>query len=563
LKPYSLTMLRSLCWALLLSPFSQANAADAPQTKPNIIVILSDDMGFSDIGCYGGEIATPNLDRLAADGLRFTQFYNGARCVASRASLLTGVYPHQAGIQPGDNERLNDRCVTIAEALQPAGYKNYCVGKWHLAGSGSKVGQSGKHNWPLQRGFDRYYGTIRGASSFFDPGTLTRDNEFISPYADPEYKPDSYYYTDAISDHACRFIKEHPAESPFFMYVAYTAAHWPMHALPEDIAKYQGKYDGGYEPIRQARYKKALELGVIGAESKLSPTEHDWNKVADKVWEADCMEVYAAMVDRMDQGIGKIIATLKQRGCLENTLVLFLHDNGGSPEGLNRKPPKAGQKPKSAGKPMRPDEIIADMIPRQMRDGSPQLGFGPPGAPNTFIAYGAAWANVSNMPFRKYKIQVHEGGIATPLIAHWPQGIKAKNELRRTPSHLIDLMATCLDVAGAAYPATRQDKPVTPLEGKSLVPAFAGAEIAREMLIWEHHGNRAIRVGEWKLVASGKTGEDDVKWELYNMAEDRSELNNLASKHPERVKEMSDLWLKHAHRTNILPWPISGEKEEH
>lgn len=548
---------------ILASPVSLP-AAEAPH-RPNIVVILSDDMGFSDLGCYGGEIQTPNLDKLAAGGLRFTQFYNTARCCPTRASLLTGLYPHQAGIghmmedKGKDSYRgdLNTRCLTIAEALKPAGYRNYAVGKWHVTRHTKPDGP--KHNWPLQRGFDRFYGTIHGAGSFYDPFTLTRDNNQISPHADPKYKPTTYYYTDAISDNAVRYIQHHHHDhddKPFFLYVAYTAAHWPMHALEKDIAKYKGKYDSGYEQIRQVRLEKARKLGLIDEKWAMSPPAGDWTKVKDKAWEARCMEVYAAMIDNMDQGIGRIVEGLRHTGQFDNTLVLFLQDNGGCAEPFGRAAPKT-QKEQARGDkptlpPMKPEELPKAMVPPQTRDGWPVL-MGPgvlPGPADTFIAYGQGWANVSNTPFREYKHWVHEGGISTPLIVHWPAGIKARGELRHQPGHLIDVMATCVDVAGAKYPAENQGGKITPLEGRSLVPAFANNIIEREAIYWEHEGNRAIRVDKWKAVAKSPAG----KWELYDMDADRTELHDQAAKESERVKEMVEKWEAWAKRANVLPW---------
>src|SRR5690349_15529314 len=332
-----------LCFLLFIAPYATRASVAAP--PPNLVVIMSDDMGFSDIGCYGGEIRTPTLDRLAAGGLRLTQFYNTARCCPTRASLLTGLYPHQAGIGhmmedrglDGYRGELTRRCVTIAEALRPAGYGTYAVGKWHVTKAIKPDGR--KDNWPLQRGFDRFYGTITGAGSFYDPSALTRDNTMITAAADPEYKPNQYYYTDAISDHAVKFIGEHhqiAVEKPLFLYVAYTAAHWPMHALDEDIAKYKGKYDGGYEPIRQARLARMKVLGLLPPDAELSPTAGDWNEVENKAWESRCMEVYAAMIDRMDAGISKIVGELQRTGRLENTLIFFLQDNGGCAELMGR-----------------------------------------------------------------------------------------------------------------------------------------------------------------------------------------------------------------------------------
>lgn len=535
--------------------------------RPNIVLIMSDDMGYSDIGCYGGEIKTPTLDRLAAGGLRLTQFYNTARCCPTRASLLTGLYPHQAGIghmmddkgRDGYRGDLNRRCATIGEVLRPAGYGTYAVGKWHVT-KGAQP-DSNNHNWPLQRGFDRFYGTITGAGNFYDPGTLTRDNTMISPVADELYKPKRYYYTDAISDHAIRFIGDHhqaTPDKPLFLYVAYTAAHWPMHALDEDIAKYQGAYDAGYEPIRRARYDRMLALGLIPPSTEFTATLGNWSEVPNKSWEARCMEVYAAMIDRMDAGIGRIVAELERTGRLENTLVFFLQDNGGCAETVGRqrnmvpveRPASPPLKPQPAG-------FIDTLVqPTRTRDGW-QVRRGPgvmPGPADTYIAYGQAWANVSNTPFREYKHWVHEGGISSPLIVHWPAGVKRRGELVRDPAHLIDIMATCVDVAAAPYPPARPTRDtaeaIQPLEGKSLAPTFSGQPIDREAIYWEHEGNRAVRIANWKLVAKGPAG----KWELYDIDRDRSEQHDLAAQHPERVRDMTAKWEAWANRAQVLPW---------
>jgi arylsulfatase len=539
----------------------------AAAERPNVLIILADDMGFSDLGCYGGEIQTPNLDRLAAGGLRFTQFYNTARCCPTRASLLTGLYPHQAGVghmvedrgREGYRGNLNRTSVTLAEVMRTAGYRTYMVGKWHVA-LGKNTGPDGpKDTWPLQRGFDRFYGTIQGAGSFFDPHTLTRDNTFISPYADPEYKPERFYYTDALSDHAARFIREHRRDhgaKPLFMYLAYTAAHWPMHALEKDIAKYKGMYDAGYGPVRQARLERMRKLGLIDPKWELTPQANSWEKVPDRAWESRCMEVYAAMIDNMDQGIGRIVAELERQGQLDNTLILFLQDNGGCAEGLGRAGDKKRPERARADKPtlsaMKPEELQRAMIPAQTRDGWPVLVGKKvlPGPPDTYIAYGQGWANVSNTPFREYKHWVHEGGISTPLIAHWPARTKAKGELRPQPGHLIDLMATCVDVGGAKYPLEFHGHKITPMEGRSLVPAFDNRAIDREAIFWEHEGNRAIRVGDWKLVAKGPAGA----WELYDLKADRTEMHDLAGKHPEKVKELIAKWEAWAKRAKVIPW---------
>lgn len=567
-------------WCLAASPTRSdagenrvATSPNANETKPNesqetikrktnFIVILSDDMGISDLGCYGGEIRTENLDRLAANGLRFRQFYNTARCCPTRASLLTGLYPHQAGVGhmmedrglPGYRGELNTQCRTIPEMLRPAGYRNYGVGKWHVTRHTSAKGP--KDQWPLQRGFDRFYGTIHGAGSFYDPSSLVRDNTMISAFADPEYEPETYYYTDAISEHAVRFLQEHhqvAGDQPFFLYVAYTAAHWPMHALPEDIARYRGKYDVGYETIRKTRYEKAKAIGLIPPELPLPDGVGRWAQVPDKKWEAACMEVYAAMIDRMDQGIGRIIAELEAQGELENTLLVYLQDNGGCAEGTGRQGNKNHPNIERPQAPtlavMSPTDFAASgSIPAQTRDGYP-VRMGPkvlPGPADTYVAYGENWANVSNTPFREYKHWVHEGGISTPLVVHWPNGISTPGQWRSQPGHLIDIAATLVDISGASYP-----KDAVPLEGRSLRPAFEDRPIDREALYWEHEGNRAVRMGNWKLVA--KHGKP---WELYDLSVDRIEAKNLIDEKPDLASKLKRMYEAYAARTHIAPWPL-------
>jgi arylsulfatase A-like enzyme len=546
--------------ALIAGNFSGSAAAQ----KPNIVILLSDDMGFSDIGCYGGEIRTPNLDALAAGGLRFTQFYNNARCCPTRAALLTGVYSHQAGIGhmvedsglPGYRGRLNFNTPTIAEALKPAGYRTYMTGKWHVGGANPKP-NGPKDTWPLHRGFEKFYGTIEGGGSFYDPTSLCRGDTFITPENDAAYKPAIFYYSDAITDNALQFLDEHRRESreqPFFIYVAYTAAHWPMHALPEDVASYRGAYAAGYDAIRTARFEGAKKLGVIDAQTQLSPATESWRKVADKSWEAHCMEVYAAMVDRMDQGIGRLVAALKQNGEFEHTLIFYLQDNGGCAEGMGRKS-NAEQIKEMVYRPFGPNDLQPQIWPpMQTRDGR-AVRTGPgvmPGPADTYIAYGRGWANVSNTPFREYKHWVHEGGISTPLIVHWPDGITARDELRRQPGHLVDLMATCLDVAGTDFPKQFGGGETVPLEGLSLRPAFANEALARDAIYWEHEGNRAIRIADWKLVAKGPK----APWELYDLSADRSELHDVASKEAARVHVMSTKWNAWAARSHVEPWPL-------
>jgi arylsulfatase len=535
-----------------------SEAAEA--ARPNILVILSDDMGYSDLGCYGGELATPTLDALATNGLRFTQFYNTARCCPTRASLLTGLYPHQAGVGHMTEDRgrdgyrgvLNRQSVTVAEVLRPAGYRTYMCGKWHVTRFAGENGD--RSTWPLGRGFEKFYGTIAGGGSFYDPTTLCRQNTLITVANDPEYRPDSYYYTDALSDNAVRFLKQHQTGTPgkpFFLYLAYTAAHWPMHAPEEAVRKYRGRFDTGYAPVREARLGRMKAIGLVPQDTELSPASDDWAGVKDKAWEARCKEVYAAMVETMDAGIGRIVEQLRAAGQLDNTLILFLQDNGACAENTGRT--DNGKGPGDL-KPMGPDQLQPRVQPpMQTRDGR-WVRSGPgvmPGPADTYVAYGRGWANVSNTPFREYKHWTHEGGISTPLVAHWPAGIRRDRagRLEHQPGHLIDIMATCVDLAGATYPAEFAGQAIKPREGVSLRPAFDGERLARtQPLFWEHESNRAVREGDWKLVA-----KEGGPWELYNIAADRTESHDLAASEPSRAKDLAAKWDAYAARANVLP----------
>jgi len=513
--------------------------------RPNVVVIMADDMGYSDIGCYGGEIDTPNLDRLAGAGVRFTNFYNTARCCPTRASLLTGLYPHQAGVGhmmddyglPGYQGDLNKQCVTLAEALKPAGYTTLMSGKWHV----TPAQEPSKDNWPRQRGFDRFFGTIHGAGSFYDPPSLTRENEPIVPEA-------GFYYTDAISSQAVDYIGEYAGDDPFFMYVPYTSPHWPLHARDEDIAKYKGRYEMGWDELRESRRKRMIQMGIVDERWPLTPRDPRvpaWKDAPNKEWEQRRMEVYAAQVDVMDRGIGRIVSRLEETGVLDNTLILFLADNGGCAEELD-------------------EDWKGLHIPTKTLDGRPvQLGNDPrymPGPEEGYQSYGVPWANASNTPFRLYKHWVHEGGISTPLIAHWPEGVTKPDSMNPEPGHLIDIMATCVDVAGAAYPAEFNGAPITPLEGKSLAPVIRGGEREpHEAIYWEHEGNRAVRQGKWKLVS--RWNEDGGgQWELYDLEADRTEMNNLAAGNPEKAAELAGLYESWASRSQVAPWR-SWEKE--
>ena len=497
---------------------------------PNIVLIMADDMGFSDIGCYGGEISTPNLDRLAANGLRFSQFYNTARCCPTRASLLTGLYPHQAGIGhmvgnrgiPAYQGYLNNQCLTVAEALKQAGYTTLMSGKWH-------VGEKRPH-WPTDRGFDRYFGLISGGTNYFK---LDRARQMAVD--DRPFTPEGedFYLTDAFSDQAVKLIDEAERDAPFFLYVAYTAPHWPLHAKPKDIAKYKGKYLEGWDVLREQRHARLVKVGIVDGQWQISARDKDApgrETVQDKELEDLKMAVYAAQIDCMDQGIGRILDEIREIGELDNTLVLFLADNGGCAEEIN--------------------------IPQ----GDPRNSWGdpkaPPGPGDSFRSYGLPWANASNTPFRMYKHWVHEGGIASPLICHWPEGIEQKNEIAHDVSHVIDIMATCLDVAESKYPGSYQAQPVLPTEGRSILPVLSGGQRERHpALFWEHEGNRAVRRNRWKLVSRFQPAENKQgPWELYNMESDRTETHDRASEKSETVVELSGLYDAWAARTGVVAW---------
>lgn len=545
------------------------------QQKPNILLIVSDDMGYSDIGCYGGLIGTPNLDRLADQGLQYMQFYNTARSCPSRASLLTGLHPHQAGIGHMTNDRgeegyrgdLNRHCVTIAQALKSAGYENYALGKWHVTRYMKQ--DSPKHNWPIQRGFDHFYGTISGGGSYYDPFSLCRGNKFVTPENDEEYTPqDTFYYTDALGDNAVLFLNEHKRqqeEKPFFMYVAFTAAHWPMQVPEKYVEPYKGKFDKGWDRLREEKYEQMVKAGIIRKKWKLSydNTVTPWDSVENKEFEIRCMEVYAGMVACMDENIGKMLDALEKNGQLENTLILFLQDNGGCAEDFGRRKIPFQVKVPEGKKlePMDKDELQTVLVPYRTRDGRPVYqGMGiMPGGADVFVGYGKGWAYLSDAPFKEYKHWIHEGGIATPLIVHWPAGIPVKGEKRWIPGQLPDIMATCVEVSSAVYPKVYEGEEIYPCEGRSLVPSFqTDRPDDSRYLFWEHEGNRAVRSGKWKLVHKARGNERDIEledWELYDMEKDRTEIHDLARKYPRIVRELSGEWEKFAERCQVKPWP--------
>ena len=490
--------------AVLLSLwFAFAAQAETNAPCPNIVLILADDMGFSDLGCYGSEIPTPNLDHFSAGGVRFTQFYNTPRCCPSRAALLTGLYSQEAGVGgmmedrglPGYHGELNDRCVTIAEVLRTAGYHTAMVGKWHLCHiyfDGKKQLNfetnepfwENKADWPLQRGFEQYYGTIHGVNSYFEPFSLVQNNTPI--------KPDrtNFYYTDVLTEHAVADISGYAGGGkPFFLYVAYTAPHWPMQAPEADIAKYRQTYLAGWDELRTNRYHKEIELGVINQDWPLSPRDprvQPWDNIPHKDWQANRMATYAAMIGHLDSGVGKIMAALKSKNLETNTLVVFLSDNGAC------------------------DEVVQPSfydIPSRTRDGRPvKVGNSDnsvfAGPVDVWQSYGVPWANVSDTPFRLYKHYTHEGGISSPFIASWPVVITNRGGLTGQIGHITDLMPTMVQIAGATYPQEFKGKPILPMEGKSLLPIWEGKTEARTApLFWEHEGNRAVRLGQWKLVS--------------------------------------------------------------
>lgn len=528
--------------------------------RPNIILILADDLGYSDPGSYGGEIHTPNLDYLAANGVRFTRFYNTSRCCPTRASLLTGLYNQQAGIgemttarnEPGYRGYLAENTVTLAEVLKEAGYHTAMTGKWHVSNTIEQPTPEAQLKWlnhqashpyfspveqyPVNRGFEKYYGNIFGVVDFFDPFSLVNGTKAV------EKVPDGYYHTDAINDTAVSYIKEFSREDkPFFLYVAHTAPHWPLQALPEDIKKYEDTYKAGWDATREARYKRMVEIGLIDpVTTPLSPRmgkELSWEKNPDKEWDARAMAVHAAMVDRMDQGIGRIIQTLRATGELDNTIILFLSDNGASPENCMRYGPGFDR-------------------PGETRDGQkihyPVNKKILPGPQTTFASIGERWANVVNTPYQYAKAQSYEGGVRTPMIAFWPKGIRSKGRFTSHLGHVMDFMPTFIEVAKARYPETYNGHNITPYTGASLLPAFEGKERGgHDMLYNEHYNARYVRDSAWKLVSlSG-----DTTWRLYRINQDETELNDLSAQYPDVVSGLADQWRQWAYAHQVFPKP--------
>lgn len=520
--------------------------------RPNIIVILADDMGFSDIGAYGGEIETPNLDTLAAGGIKFSNFYNSARCCPTRATLMTGLHPHQTGIGwmtnppntfkydhgpefPSYRGHLHRRCVTMAEVLKENGYATMLAGKWHL-------GMNKQDRWPLQRGFEKFYGSLAGATNFFYPEAPRGITEGNQPIENPASTTDRRYYTtDAFTDNAIGFINEEKSaeDRPFFLYLAYTSPHWPLHAHQEEVQKYVGKYMQGWDKLREERLQRQRDLGLIDERWDLSERSHlAWDEM-DEAKKKDMdlrMAYYAAMIDRMDQNIGKLVSHLKSVGKYENTLILFMSDNGACQEG---------------------GRLGGKTDPFDVATWEATYGSGP--------GYGEVWANASNTPFRKFKHFTHEGGISTPFIAHWPKGIQPSKNWYSESAYLIDIAPTIYELTGAEYPISYNGEAIPPLPGVSLMSAFKGDGLKRaDPLYFEHEDNAALIDGKWKLVGSNVSvpgGPDETSWELYNLKNDRSETTDLASKHPKRLKELSNQWLKWAHSVGVYPKPAKRSTE--
>ena len=537
---------------LVSSPSASQSPAPGPAGRPNIVVILADDLGFSDLGSYGGEIETPNLDRLARQGARFTQFYVTPRCSPTRASLLTGRYSHEVGIghlnerwgRPGYRGELAPDAATLAEVLASAGYRTYMAGKWHLAPNpkldGTQPSAEARRSWPRERGFDRFFGTIRGSGSFYQPASLVRDDRFVEP-------GDGFFYTDAISSAAIDFLVEHTggraggaqagqwSSRPFFLYLSYTAPHWPLQAPDEDVRAVAGRYDAGWDVLRAERHRRMVEMGIVRGDWPLAPREpraQAWEGVRHQAWQARRMEVYAAMVERMDRGIGQMLEWLEGVGELDDTLIVFLSDNGGNGEQF-RGIWRAG--------------ALTMPLPRINRW---RFGDNPgtmPGPMESFQTCGPGWSSLQNTPFRLGKHATHEGGIASPLVVHWPASLRlAPGSLVHAPGHVVDLMPTFLDAAGIAYPKN----PERPLRGESLMPLLSGGSRARGPMFWEHEGNRAVRDGRWKLV-SDWPGD----WELYDLEADRTELDDLAARHPQRVAAMAAAYERFAEETGVEAWP--------
>jgi arylsulfatase len=501
------SVLRAVLLSFVCVIAASMSSATANTAAPNIVVVLVDDLGFSDFGCYGSEIQTPHIDRLADNGIRFSQFLSENKCNPSRTSLMTGQY-YIRGYNSG-------RTLTIAEGLQAAGYRSYVSGKWDVVADTS--------GGPLQRGFDHFYGNIRGCGSQFAPLGLQRDG--LDAEHEWREQPE-FYYTHAITAQANRYIAQTPEDTPLFLLVSYTAPHWPLHALPEDIAKYKGQYAEGWDVLAARRLQRMKAMGLVAGDTPLPPRNANgtaWEHVAAPDWEQRRMEVYAAMVDAVDQGVGQLVQQLAQSNRLENTLIMVLSDNGASAEHYG--PNQTGRFLNSATRDGRP--LRVGSVPSIL-----------PGAEDTWQSAGPNWAYLSSTPFRMYKGSEHQGGHAVPLIMHWPRGISERGRISDELCHVIDLLPTALDAAGVSYPATVDGRRIDGADGKSLLPVLRGElREGHETLYWGSIFGKAVRQGPWKLVRAHK-----APWELYNMTTDRTELHDLAAQHPEKVQQLIRQW---------------------
>lgn len=513
--------------------------------KPNIIIVLADDMGFSDIGCFGSEIRTPCLDAMAAQGIRYNHMYNNARCCPSRASLLTGLYPHQAGVglmmeNLGIKEYqgyLNDSCITLAEGVKSAGYQTGMIGKWHVGGGYQKTREAleraGKKGYPtpMQRGFDYFYGTLEGAGNYYNPVTLMENGEWIN--IRPE---DNFYYTEKIGEKACEVLERFSGDdAPFFLYVSFNAPHWPLHAREEDIAAYEGTYLVGWDEIRKRRYQKQLEMGIVKDIWDMSPRDTgspDWDEIEDKDWEDIKMAVYAAQIEEMDREIGKIREKLTQLELEKDTFILFTSDNGACAEELPE------------------DGWICNFASERTLNGEKveigNLSKRRPGKEDTYMSYGLPWANASNTPFRLFKHWIHEGGISAPCVVSWGDNIKNPGRVEETPIHFIDIMPTILELAEAEYPREWKGTPIHPVAGESFLSSVREKWERKRPIFWEHEGNCGVRLGRYKLV---RCYPEDFA--LYDMELDRTELHDISGEHPEIKKELLKAYEEWAQETGV------------
>ncbi|MCC8408405.1 arylsulfatase [Mucilaginibacter sp. UR6-1] len=554
-------LLIGLASTLIFFKTAPAPANTSADDRPNIVVIMADDLGYSDIGCYGSEISTPNIDFLAKNGIRYTRFYNTSRCCPTRASLLTGLYNQRAGIgkmtdaedEPGYLGHLSENAVTIAEVLKQAGYQTAMSGKWHVSNTPGLKDPKEQMKWlnhqsfqptfspveqyPTSRGFDRFYGTIWGVVDFFDPFSLVNGTEPVKEV------PKNYYHTDAINDTAASYVRQMAkGKKPFFLYLAENAPHWPLMALPEDIAKYKDTYKVGWDAIRKTRYAKMVKAGLIDPKTTpLSPrwgADLKWENNPDKEWDAAAMAVHAAMIDRMDQGIGRVIKALKETGQLENTLIVFLSDNGASNENCTAYGPGFDRPNQTrTGEP-----IVYDMKKTVM-----------PGKQTSYASIGQRWANVANTPYRFWKAESYEGGVRTPMVAYWPKGIKMKSgSISPQMGHVKDFMATFMELAKAKYPKTYKGHTVMPTQSHSFATSFKGKPTADEPLFNEHFGARYVRYKNWKMVSHGGR---DTAWHLYEINKDETELNDIAAAHTAEVTRLSNQWQQWAKDNYVYPKP--------